>query len=176
MLISFTKKTKVSSSNQASNVSKEEGGKNSDSRGDVRKRQSVNDKRPLSSHRPITAVITLWRSCQTLLHETHQSLAIIQVFRECPLQSCFSSLSLLLINECFWRLPYEHLHPVFLHAYGTPPYCWVCTFVPGALVFLPHCHVTLAWQNSRELVRETPAGWRSTVRMCYWLAALNELE
>lgn len=84
MLISFTKKPKVSSSNQASNVSKEEGGKNSDSRGDVRKRQSVNDKRPLSSHRPITAVITLRRSCQTLLHETHQSLAIIQVFRECP--------------------------------------------------------------------------------------------
>lgn len=123
--------------------------KNSDSRGDVRKRQSVNDKRPLSvlppshySSNNTAAVLSDTPPRDTSKPRNHPGV------QRMSLQSCFSSLSLLLINECFWRLPYEHLHPVFLHAYGTPPSCWVCTFVPGALVFLHHCHVTLAWQRT----------------------------
>lgn len=149
--------------------------KNSDSRGDVRKRQSVNDKRPLSSHRPITAVITLRRSCQTLLHETHQSLAIIQVFRECPCSHAsaaslycswvFLTASVWAPTPCFpTRIWYSTLL-LSLHI------CPRCTCVSASLS--RNARVT---ENSRESVRETPAGWRSTVRMCYWLAALNELE
>lgn len=133
--------------------------KNSDSRGDVRKRQSVNDKRPLSSHRPITAVITLRRSCQTLLHETHQSLAIIQVFRECPCSHASAAslyCSLMSVSDGFRMSTYTLFS--YTHMVLHPP----AEFAHLSQVHLCFCIIVTYHSRDRE---QQGVGERDTCRV-----------